>query len=325
MVALGHRTCAFWSVAMVIPLTGAAANPDLAQKNDAAAATRPLPNRIKVPGRLRLNLRSRDKVAGAGAAARIVMSEAEWNVAETAIIICDMWSEHPCRMSAERVDAMAARMNEVVSAARSHGVMIIHAPSGGTHYYEDTPYRQRMKQIPHVEAPVPIRGRERDPGREPPLPVAASDSMDACDDPDPRPDPDFDRHEHPAIRIIGYDGITSSGREVYNFCVTEGIKNIAIMGVHTNMCVLGRPFGIRQMSQLDIKIVLVRDLTDAMYDPRDPPFVSHARGTEMIIEHIETYWCPSILAEDLTRVIPGTAGPATMPGGPAARPAIGGE
>ena len=27
------------------------------------------------------------------------------------------------------------------------------------------------------------------------------------------------------------------------------------------------------------------------------------------IEHIEKYWCPSILGESLTKVIPGSAGP----------------
>jgi hypothetical protein len=29
----------------------------------------------------------------------------------------------------------------------------------------------------------------------------------------------------------------------------------------------------------------------------------------MVIEHIERYWCPSILGEDLTRVVSGSAGP----------------
>jgi hypothetical protein len=43
-----------------------------------------------------------------------------------------------------------------------------------------------------------------------------------------------------------------------------------------------------------------------MYDPRTRPFVSHTRGTELVIEHIETNWCPSIVSEDLTRVIPGS-------------------
>src|SRR5580692_4857113 len=67
--------------------------------------------------------------------------------------------------------------------------------------------------------------------------------------------------------------------------------------------------GIRQMTRLGFHVVLVRDLTDTMYDPRTRPFVSHARGTELVIEHIETMWCPSILGEDLTRVVPGSDDP----------------
>ena len=81
------------------------------------------------------------------------------------------------------------------------------------------------------------------------------------------------------------------------------------MGVHTNICILNRAFGVRDMKRLGFNVVVARDLTDAMYDPRKRPFVSHARGTELVVEHIETNWCPSILGEDLTRVIPGTDGP----------------
>ena len=36
-----------------------------------------------------------------------------------------------------------------------------------------------------------------------------------------------------------------------------------------------------------------------MYDPRDKPYVSHARGTELVIEHTERYWCPTIISRDL--------------------------
>jgi hypothetical protein len=52
-------------------------------------------------------------------------------------------------------------------------------------------------------------------------------------------------------------------------------------------------------------------MTDAMYDPRTRPFVSHKRGTELVIEHIEAKWCPSILSDDLTRVIAGSDNPAS--------------
>jgi len=65
------------------------------------------------------------------------------------------------------------------------------------------------------------------------------------------------------------------------------------------------------MTRLGFEVVLARDLTDAMYDPRTRPFVSHARGTELVIEHIESMWCPSILSPDLTRVVAGSDGPAS--------------
>src|SRR5262245_12888772 len=88
------------------------------------------------------------------------------------------------------------------------------------------------------------------------------------------------------------------------------------MGVHMNMCVLGRTFGIRPMVKLGKNVVLARDLTDAMYDPRQPPYVSHARGTELVVEHIERYWCPSILGKDLMEVVPGSADPRGAPSYP---------
>ena len=50
---------------------------------------------------------------------------------------------------------------------------------------------------------------------------------------------------------------------------------------------------------LGMNVVLARDLTDATYDPRKRPWVSHVRGTELVVEHVETYWCPSIDSSDL--------------------------
>jgi type 1 glutamine amidotransferase len=47
------------------------------------------------------------------------------------------------------------------------------------------------------------------------------------------------------------------------------------------------------------RVSLVRDLTDTMYNPRCRPFVPHVRGTELIVEHIEKYVCPTITSTDL--------------------------
>ncbi|MBI1322479.1 isochorismatase family protein [bacterium] len=270
----------------------------------------PAPEIPKVPGVLAVNLKRRRKVTGGP----VIVEETvgKWKASETAIIICDMWADHPCAMAAHRVDRMAPRMNEVISLARDLGVAIVHSPSSGIHHYENTPFRARVKRAKASTPPQPIKSWcYLDPEKEPPLPVVdnvsrINNGVTGCDDPVPRLLPDCDRHQHPAIKMAGYDVVSADGPEIWNFLEQEGRKHIVLMGVHTNMCVLGRPFGIRQLTYLGKSVALCRDLTDALYDPRDEPHVSHKRGTEMIIEHIETHWCPSLLGADLTKVEPGS-------------------
>jgi hypothetical protein len=45
--------------------------------------------------------------------------------------------------------------------------------------------------------------------------------------------------------------------------------------------------------------VLMRDLTDTMYNSRMRPFVSHFQGTDLVIHHIEKHWCPTVTSADL--------------------------
>jgi nicotinamidase-related amidase len=265
-------------------------------------------NRPKVPGTLSLRARRRVEQPPGSGNFRVSDEVLRWEVARTGIMICDMWDTHTCLTAAQRIGVMAPRMNQAVSAARNLGVMVFHCPSDTMKYYEGKPQRLRMQRAPMVPSPIPIRATPQN-----------SELSGGCSDPiNTRyvgPGPSTTRgnypweREHPAIDIIGYDGITENGQEIYNYCKQEGITNLAIMGVHTNICILNRSFGIRMMTRLGFKMVLVRDLTDAGYDSRQPPFVSQARGTELIVEHIEANYCPSILSEDLTRVIPGSDGP----------------
>jgi hypothetical protein len=94
----------------------------------ALGASDRLPNRPKVPGRLKLRARRRR-------AAAPVEQTVTWEVAETGVIICDMWNDHHCKSSAERVALMAPRMNQVIAAARRLGVMIFHCPSDTMAFY----------------------------------------------------------------------------------------------------------------------------------------------------------------------------------------------
>ncbi len=94
--------------------------------------------------------------------------------------------------------------------------------------------------------------------------------------------------------------ISDSGHEIWNVLEDRGITNVMLMGVHTNMCVLGRPFGLRNLARAGKNVVLVRDLTDTMYNSRQWPYVSHFEGTARIVEHIEKYVAPTITSTDLT-------------------------
>lgn len=243
---------------------------------------------------LAVNLRSRlELFKGSGEWEEVTVRK-DLSPAETAILLCDVWDKHWCRSATYRCDALAQKIARVVETARAKGVFVIHAPSDCMAYYEDTPQRRRMREAPSVPEPTPIAVTE------PPLPIDDSDS--GCDDTPPcTPPRQVWTCQHPAIRIDESDGISDDGREVYRLLVHRGIRYLLIMGVHTNMCVLGRSFGIRQMTRWGTRCLLVRDLTDSMYNPRMSPFVSHEEGTERVIQHIEKYWCPTVLSEDLLR------------------------
>jgi nicotinamidase-related amidase/type 1 glutamine amidotransferase len=223
----------------------------------------------------------------------------KWNPKQTAIVICDMWDKHWCDGATKRVGEMAPRMNAVVNAARAKGVFIVHAPSDCMSFYKDAPQRKLAQQAPKAaNLPADISGWCRKIDNEPPLPIDDSDG--GCDDVPAARNYRAWTRQHPAIEVTDADAVSDSGVEIWNLMEQRGIKNVIVMGVHTNMCVLGRPFGLRQMAKHGRNVVLARDLTDAMYNPRKAPFVSHRRGTEFVIDHIERYVCGSIHSADIT-------------------------
>jgi len=166
----------------------------------------------------------------------VVETPRELPAGETALLLCDVWDQHWSRGATRRVGEMAPRMNEVVRAARAMGVFIIHAPSGTMDFYKDAPARKRMIEAPQVAMP-PAQDHD-----DPPHPIDASDQ--GSDTPDDKPHKAWSR-QHPAIEIDqDTDGVSDNGQEVWNAMQERGIKNLIIMGVHTNMCVLGRSFAI---------------------------------------------------------------------------------
>lgn len=223
----------------------------------------------------------------------------EWNPRQTAIVICDMWDTHTCPNSAARVAEMAPRLNDFVKAARARGVFIIHCPSGTMDFYADHPGRKLALAAPKVEPPVPLeRWCHLDPAAEAPLPIDDSDGGCDCPRTWKKGDPYPWTRQHAAIEIAPGDAITDNA-EAYYLMRQRGLENVIICGVHLNMCVLGRPFAIRQLVRQGLHVALVRDLTDTMYNPAQRPYVSHFEGTRLMVGHVEKYWCPTITSAAL--------------------------
>jgi hypothetical protein len=157
-------------------------------------------------------------------------------------------------------------------------------------FYKDYPQRRVMQRLTPAATPTSLGLSS------PELPIDDSDG--GCDTPGYREHQAWTR-ENALLSIKANDVISDNGEEIYSLLKQKGIKNLFVMGVHANMCILNRTFAIKQMTNWGITCVLVRDLTDAMYNPRSRPYVSHAEGTELVIEYIEKYWCPTTLSGDL--------------------------
>ncbi|MFP6701316.1 MAG: ThuA domain-containing protein [Planctomycetaceae bacterium] len=236
-----------------------------------------------------------------------------WKPRQTAVIVCDMWDLHHCLNATRRGAEMAPRMNQLLKLARRRGATIIHAPSSCMDAYKNHPARRRALAVAKSESLPSEIGNwcYKIPAEE--------QGVYPLDQTDGGEDDDLDEHREWANKLTAMgrnpkspwksqtdmldihddDYISDNGEEVWSIMDERGVKNVILLGVHTNMCVLGRPFGLRQMSKNGKNVVLVRDMTDTMYNPLRWPFVSHFQGTDLIVEHIEKFVCPTITSDQL--------------------------
>ncbi len=248
--------------------------------------------------RIRVSLQKRipsDSVKGATIIANEIQ---QWNPTETAIIICDMWNRHWCKGATERVGEMAPFMNNVLTIARNKGVLIVHAPSDCIKYYKIHPARKYAQKFKSSKAEKLVCEDKLTSEKDAVWPIDQSDGgcdcFPACKEGGPW------THEIDALKIEDKDAISDSGVEIAGLFDHQKIKNVILMGVHTNMCVIGRSFGLRNMVRLGMNVVLMRDLTDTMYDSKQWPKVSHFTGNSLIDEYIERYVCPTMVSTDFT-------------------------
>jgi nicotinamidase-related amidase len=254
-----------------------------------------------------------EEPAGSGNLKR-AYEQQSWNPAQTAVIICDTWDLHHCQNAVRRLEEFAPRINELAKRARAEGAVIIHAPSDCMPAYAGHPARIRAEQAPRAaNLPADIANWcSRIPAEE--QAVYPIDQSDGGEDDDPKEHAEWVeklkaqgrnpgtpwKTQSALIEIDGEkDYISDKGDEVWNILQARGIQRVIMTGVHTNMCVLGRPFGLRQLVRNGIAAVLVRDLTDCMYNPARWPYVDHFTGNDLVISHIERFVAPTISSDQI--------------------------
>jgi len=266
-------------------------------------------------GTFELRLRHQVPIAAepAGRFHRLERQE-RWLPGSTAIIVCDMWDSHHGYRAAQRTGELAPHVDAVLKAARQQGATIIHAPSGCMDAYADHPARLRAMAVPGVadypqdiakwcyqipseeQAEYPI---DQTDGGEDDTPEEHAAWEQKLKDQGRNPRAPWLRQIESITIDPEQDFVSDSGTEIWNILRQRKIDHVILTGVHTNMCVLGRPFGLRRMAQAGQQVVLLRDLTDTMYNPASRPFVNHFSGTDLIVDHIERYVCPTITSDQI--------------------------
>ncbi|HYT91542.1 MAG TPA: ThuA domain-containing protein, partial [Gemmataceae bacterium] len=224
-----------------------------------------------------------------------------------------MWDSHHSLNAVRRVVEIAPRMNQVLEKARGLGMLIIHAPSSCMEPYKDHPARRRAEAAPKAANLPKDIGQwcYKIPSEE--QGIYPLDQADGGCDTEATEQKEWQAKlkamgrkpgspwlaQIDVLKIHDEDAISDKGQEIWNLMEQRGIKNVIVLGVHTNMCVLGRPFGLRQMAKNGKNVVLMRDMTDTMYNPARWPYVAHFQGTDLIVQHIEKFVCPTITSDQL--------------------------
>jgi nicotinamidase-related amidase len=245
--------------------------------------------RSHVSKQLTLQFLTRNAVTGES-----IVTPTGLNPSKTAIIIIDMWNFHWCMTAAERVSAMVPRMNAVLDIARNLGIQIIWNPSDVVTAYSGYPQYEKALAVEHRHAPD-VRGA---------FTAKFTAPFGAC-----LCGPGFRcglnygwDGMHPDLIIGDSDLISASTDEIYSLLSERGITDVIYMGVHTNMCVYGKPGAISQLWQAGFNCLLARDLNDAFtaYDP-DSGYTLD-QGTTEIDENLQTAGIPNVnMGEDFRK------------------------
>ena len=228
---------------------------------------------------IELTLQTRDPATG-----KISLETEKVDPKRVGVIAVDVWNFHWCKTATMRVDAFVPRMNKALDAARALGMTVMLCPSDVVDNYVGYPQREAIFALPKLPVPSVVNVTC------PPVPDAGGC---ACGRERCGGNYGWDGM-HPALRIAEADLMPDTQAEVYAICEKYGLTHLIYVGFHTQVCLLGKPMGLKAMKSAGLHCVLARDMTDAHpgYDPARN--FTPDLNTEQVVEHFEKHLAPTI-------------------------------
>lgn len=228
---------------------------------------------------IELTLQTRNPASG-----KIQLATEKVDAKRVGVIAVDVWNFHWCKTATMRVDAIVPRMNKALDAARTLGMTVMLCPSDVVDNYVGYPQREAIFALPKFPVPSVVNVTC------PPVPDAGGC---ACGRERCAVNYGWDGM-HPALRIAEADLMPDTQAEVYAICKKYGLTHLIYVGFHTQVCLLGKPMGLKAMKSAGLRCVLARDMTDAHpgYDPSRN--FTPDLNTEQVVEHFEKHLAPTI-------------------------------
>ena len=209
------------------------------------------------------------------------------------MLLVDAWHYHWCRTWRSRAGSLVPRVNHSLDGARKLGMTLVFSPTNAMRDLNDSP--QRKNTLALADRPLPPLANLPDP-----YPGAIRWGMCECGLGDDCHYTNNVNNQHPDIRMTAADFIALTQQEAYNIFKERDIAHVIYTGFATNMCLWGKPTGMKYMRQFGFDCMVARDVTEAITRYAEESF-NPTRGTLEVIEAIERDLAPTISMEETLR------------------------
>jgi len=212
---------------------------------------------------------------------------------KVAIFAIDCWHWHWCTTWRSRAGSLIPRFNYSFDSARKLGMTIVFSPTNSMRDMNELPQRQATLAL--LDHPLPMLANLSDP-----YPGAIRWGMCECGLGEACFYNNNNNNQHPDLKMEADEFIALTQQEAYNVLKERDITHIIYTGFATNMCMWGKPTGMKYMRQFGFKCCFARDMTEAITGYLEESF-NPTRGTMEVIETMERDLAPSIDMEQTLR------------------------